>query len=410
MRDSLDNPPRTRKTWHLYPITLRPGRRTASMIRLVFLISSLHRGGAEKQLTLLARSLNHSIFHCTVVTIYDGGELASELDGIENVDVVSVHKGGRQDSISALLRLGRLMRSLNPDIVHGYLDSSNVLALITGKLARAQVVWGVRSSSLDSTLLDSLTRLYRRLGSLLSSHADLIIANSEAGRAYVTSMGYPAERVITIPNGFETDRFFPDPLARSRARDAWGIGGDTPVAGLVARLDPVKDHPTFLRAAALLRQRMPDVKFVCVGGGGTPVYERELRQLAEDLALNGHVIWAGESSDMTAAHNGLDVASLVSTSEGFANAVGEAMACAVPCVVTDVGDSAEIVGDTGLVIPPGDPHALCEAWQTILTSPPDERRRLAARARERILEHYSVTSLAERTSRALLALVDDRPT
>ncbi|MDQ2654986.1 MAG: glycosyltransferase [Chloroflexota bacterium] len=377
------------------------------MIRIAFLISSLHRGGAEKQLTLLVRGLDHARFHCTIVTIYDTGDLAHELDGLENVDVLSVHKGGRQDSISALFRLGHLMRGLNPDIVHGYLDSSNVLALITGKLARAQVVWGVRSSSLESATLDPVTRLYRRLGSLLSSHADLIIANSEAGRAYVTSIGYPAESVITIPNGFETDRFFPDPLARSRARDAWGIAGDTPVVGLVARLDPIKDHPTFLRAAALLAQRMPDVKFVCVGGGGTAEYERELKQLAGDLSLDGHVVWVGETADMPAAHNGLDVASLVSTSEGFANAVGEAMACAVPCVVTDVGDSAEIVGDTGIVIQPGDADALCEAWQTMLACTPDERTLLGAWARERILEHYSVTSLVDRTSKALMSVIGD---
>jgi glycosyltransferase involved in cell wall biosynthesis len=282
-----------------------------------------------------------------------------------------------------------------------------VLALVTARLSRSRVVWGVRSSNLESAPLDAFTRLYRRLGSFLSSHADLIIANSEAGREYATSIGYPAEKVITIPNGFETDRFVPDPQARSRARDAWGIVGDTPVVGLVARLDPIKDHPTFLRAAALLVQRIPEVKFVCVGGGGSAEYNQELRQLAGDLSLNGHVIWAGETADMPAAHNGLDVASLVSTSEGFANAVGEAMACAVPCVVTDVGDSAEIVGETGIVVRPGDPYALCEAWQTMLTHTPDERADLRLRARQRILDYYSVSLLAVRTSRALLSLVDD---
>lgn len=377
------------------------------MIRIVFLIASLQRGGAEKQLTLLVRGLDHSRFHCTVVTTYDGGELADELSGIENVDVVSIKKRGRGDSIPALFRLSRLIRRLNPDIVHGYLDSSNVLALVTGKLASARVVWGVRSSNIDSAQLDLVSRMYRRLGALLSTRADLIVANSRAGRDFATSMGYPAERVIVVPNGFETDRFSPDCSARTQSRQGWGVTDNTPLIGLVARLDTVKDHPTFLRAAALLVTQMPNVKFICIGGGGSAEYERELRQLTDRLSLEGHVIWAGETADMPAAQNGLDVASLVSTSEGFANAVGEAMACAVPCVVTDVGDSADIVGNTGIVIRPGDPDALCNAWIAMLALPPEERADLGNRARQRILDHYSVASLVNRTSNALLTLVDE---
>ena len=377
------------------------------MIRIVFLISSLQRGGAEKQLTLLVRGLDHAKFHCSVVTTYDGGELAHELDDLENVEVLSLGKGGRSDSVRALIQLVRLIRSLKPDIVHGYLDSSNVLALVVGKPLRTQVVWGVRASSLDSIQLDFASRCYRRLGALLSSQVDLVIANSRAGRTYVTSLGYPPERVITIPNGFEVDRFAPDPLARLRARSTWGIGADDVVVGLVARLDPIKDHPTFLRAAALLLQRMPGITFVCVGGGGSSQYEHELKELARDLAIDERVIWAGETTDMQAAHNALDVASLVSTSEGFANAVGEAMACGVPCVVTDVGDSAEIVGDTGIVIPRGDPNALCDAWYTMLTYSSDERTAMGIKARRRIQEHFSVAALAENTSRALMALVHD---
>lgn len=377
------------------------------MIRIVFLIASLRRGGAETQLTLLVRGLDHTRFHCTVVTIYDGGDLISALDGIENVEVVSVSKGGRRDSLASLVRLSHVIRDRKPDIVHGYLDSSNVLALVTGKRVKARIVWGVRSSDMGTANLDAVSRLYRRLGALLSSRADLVIANSSAGRTFVTSIGYPPERVVTIPNGFDTDRFAPDPAGRARARAGWGIVGDTPVVGLVARIDPIKDHPTFLRAAALLVERMPEVKFACIGGGGTSEYERELRQLAADLSLTDHLTWVGETLDMPAAHNGLDVASLVSTSEGFANAVGEAMSCAVPCVVTDVGDSAEIVGDTGLVVRPGDPEALSDAWQRILTCSPAERAKLGARARARIVDHFSVTSLVNRSTAALLSLVEE---
>ncbi|MCA9877718.1 MAG: glycosyltransferase [Thermomicrobiales bacterium] len=374
------------------------------MVRIVFLISSLQRGGAEKQLTLLVRGLDRSVFDVSVVTIYDGGDLSAEISAMGNTCLLSAAKGGRTDSAAAFSRLMRLVQNLKPDIVHGYLDTGNVLALIAGRLCGAKVAWGVRASNFESAPLDRTSRVYRAAAERLSNAADLIIANSESGRAYAISRGYPDARTIFIPNGFETARFAPDSAVRMRQRAAWGLPPDSPVIGLVARLDPVKDHPTFLRSAALLARERPDAQFVCIGGGAEE-YRGRLIELSRRLGLDNRLVWAGEVSDMCAAQNALDVGTSTSTTEGFSNAVGEAMACGVPCVVTNVGDSARLVGDTGLVVPSGDEEAIKTAWKQLIELSPAERAVLGGRARARIVGQFSTQALVRETSAALLGLI-----
>ncbi|MHC5827541.1 MAG: glycosyltransferase, partial [Nostoc sp.] len=155
-----------------------------------------------------------------------------------------------------------------------------------------------------------------------------------------------------------TERFQPNPEAGLQVRTEWRISKDTILIGLVGRLDPMKDHPTFLKAVALLCKEREDIRFVCVGMGSHE-YAQELYQLAEELEVAEKVIWAGGRADMPDIYNALDInCSSSSYGEGFSNVIGEAMACGVPCVVTDVGDSAWIIGDTGIVVPPNNPEAL----------------------------------------------------
>lgn len=353
------------------------------------------------QLTLLIRNLDHSRFHVTVITIYEAGNLARDLQGIENVQVVSLAKQSGLDNFLVWPRLSRLVRSLRPHVVHGYLDSGNVRALVAGKWSKATVIWGVRSSNMEVTPLSRTAHSYRKLANLLSGWTDLIICNSEAGRDHAVRNGYPPRLVNVIPNGFDTSHFLPDPDARMRQRRDWGTDGATPLVGLVARLDPIKDHPTFLRAAALVIKDHPEVRFVCVGGGAKH-YGTALQDLAVSLGIDRHVCWAGEQSDMPAVYNALDIVVSTSVSEGFSNSLGEAMACGVACVATDVGDARAILGDTGILVPPGNPEAVAAAFMTLLGLSPDEFHEVGVSARERIVQLYGVDALVERTTRAIM--------
>lgn len=370
------------------------------VIKIVFLIRSLDCGGSERQLVTLAKALDKELFEVTVVTFYPGGALEQEL-ACSGVQTVSLGKSGRWDVLRFFSRLVRHLRLLRPDIIHGYLDLSNLLALSSKPFLHGPaIIWGARSSNIDLNYYDRLRRLSFWLERRLSGLPDRVIVNSDAGHAYLLKQGFPTDKLVVVHNGIDTDCFRPDPEARRRVRGEWGVSENEILVGMVGRLDTVKDHPTFLRAAALVRKERSDVRVVCVGGG-TKSHERKLRHLSEQLSLSGNVRWAGTRSDMPAVYNALDIHVSSSRSEGFPNSVGEAMACAVPCVVTDAGDSALIVGDTGFVSAPLNPGALAANLIACLES---DRKVLGKKARLRIKENWSTRQLAERTERAITSL------
>jgi glycosyltransferase involved in cell wall biosynthesis len=252
---------------------------------------------------------------------------------------------------------------------------------------------------MDFSRYDWLFRASYALECRLARSADLIIANSEAGRRMHVADGYPCQTTIVIPNGIDTSRFSPNPEAREQIRAQWGVGEGEALIGLVGRLDPQKDHETFFQAAAMLLQERSHVRFVCVGDGPSE-YRAALRKLAGKLGLDGHIVWAGARADVHNSYSALDL--LVSSSsfgEGFPNVIGEAMACGLPCVATDVGDSALVIGGLGEVVKPKDPVALKEGIKRVLGSKPH-----AAEIRGRIVERFSLDSLVLASEQALLAV------
>ena len=210
-------------------------------------------------------------------------------------------------------------------------------------------------------------------------------------------MGYPAERIVVIPNGIDTERFQFDRAGRHRVRDEWRIAPDELLIGLAARLDPMKDQANFLEAVAKVRKALPSVRFACVGSG-SPALTNALRSHAERLGLADIGVWSGTRHDMPAVYSAFDIAvSSAAFGEGFSNAIAEAMACQRLCVVTDVGDSGWIVGDTGAIVPSRDPQAMCSALLNLARSVTGPSLRSGVQARARINELFNVRQLAERT-------------
>jgi len=209
--------------------------------------------------------------------------------------------------------------------------------------------------------------------------------------------------MIVITNGFDPAAFRPDPVARQSVRRELGTGADTPLVGLVARFDPQKNHRGFLQAAAILHTRLPGCHFLLCGADIT----WENPQLAQWIDASGirdqcHLL--GERSDVPRLMAALDVVSSAAAfGEAFPLVIGEAMACGVPCVVTDVGDSATIVGETGVVVPPSDPQALADGWGRLLLSmSAEERCQLGLAARRRVEERFGL----ERTVEQYLSLYE----
>jgi len=363
---------------------------------ILFLIPSLELGGAERQLVGLASTMRRHGWYVVVVTMYGGGPLERDLRE-RGIVPHSLRKRSRWDLPVVAARLVRILRRERFDIVHGYLSTPNLLVTLLAPLAgRPAVVWGIRASDMDLRRYGRAAAISFHLGARLARFADLVICNSTAGLEHHAAHGYPRRRMVVVPNGIDGERFRPDPDARAAVRTEWDVAGAAPVVGIVGRLDPMKDHATFLRAAALVASERPDVTFVCVGDGPA-AYRATLETMAGGLGLGGRIRWVGARHDMPRVYNALDLkVSASAWGEGFPNVVAEAMASGVPCVVTDAGDSAMVVGETGWVCRAGDAAGIAEAIRTALSSG-DMLRAHGAHARERILREFTEERLAVTT-------------
>ncbi|NTV73598.1 MAG: glycosyltransferase, partial [Holophaga sp.] len=360
--------------------------------RLLFLINSLNPGGAERQLCELVRSMDRDRFKVHVVVNYDPPAGAAtgfydQMAALPGVTLHSLHK--RRGALGygpSLVRLLALVIRFDPQILHGYMDG-NLPLLLLGGLLRKRVVWGIRRTSADQTKLDRVGRWVQAITLLASPFVEMVIFNSEAGRLNHGALGMRSPRMCVVPNGFDVEKFHPDPCAGVLRRRDWGIPDGVPLVGIVGRLDPVKDHPTFLRAAARLSKDFPGARFVCIGHG-TGAYLEKLRDLAASLGIGEKVCWPGGCADMTGAYNALSLLILCSTDEGFPNVLGEAMACGIPCVTTRVGDAEALAGGTGQVVEVGDDEALAREASRLLLEPPPAKAARSVASRERICTRY----------------------
>jgi glycosyltransferase involved in cell wall biosynthesis len=372
--------------------------------RIALLTRSLGYGGTEMQLTALANGLAGLGTDVSLLVFYPGGPLEARLSAA--VKLYCMEKRSRWDVAGFLRSFSRILDQEQPQVLYSFLPVPNLIATwIKFRSSKLKVAWGVRTSDIDLTNhYDWLSRVSYWLERRFSRLPNLIIANSQAGRRYAVSRGFPdKDRFIVIPNGIDTERFRPDVRLRVAVRADWGVLPEETLIGIVARLDPLKDYPNFLKAAALLAQSKRDVRFVSVGSGPEE-YTKELHEQARALGLSDKMIWAGSRADLPAVYNALDLMASASLGEGFSNVLGEAMACGIPCIATDVGDAREILGDDRAVVPPSDPEALADGFARMRKRIDFEGESLRAKLRQRITDNFSVGRLVERTKAALEAM------
>jgi glycosyltransferase involved in cell wall biosynthesis/SAM-dependent methyltransferase len=355
------------------------------------LITGLEAGGAERMLTRLASGSDRDRFASLVVSMTAGGAMAGILTrtGIR-VETLEMPRGLLDPR--GIVRLLRILRKWRPHVLQTWLYHADLLGLCARLLSHApRLLWNIRcTESVGSAAL-------RRILSSCSALPDGVVVNSVAGQQFHQQrLGYHPKRWEYIPNGFDTRELRPDEGARHRLRGELGIAETATVIGMAARHHPMKDHTNFLAAAARLAERRADVVFVLAGSGITSD-NRAIAAAIGGHGLTRHMRLLGERTDMTTVYPAFDIATLSSAfGEGCPNALGEAMACGVPCVATDSGDSAQLLGDTGLVVPPRDPAALSAAWERFADMPSDERRGYGRIARERIVRNYGIDVIIRR--------------
>ncbi len=361
-------------------------------MRILHIITGLPTGGAQIMLQRLLSAKNEK-WESAVVSLMDEGTIGSRIAAL-GIPVHSLgFRRGMPNPVRSLI-LKSITQQFRPQLIQGWMYHGNLGASLASVSmhGRVPVLWSIRQSLYDVGRERRFTRAIIRLGAFFSWHPASIIYNSQISARQHEIFGFRASKTVVIPNGFDCQLFRPDSEARRQIRSELGVGIDAILIGLIARLHPLKGHSSFLRAAALVAREHPSAYFL-LAGSGVKSEEPTLRSLIAEIGLQDRSFLLGERSDIPKLTAALDIACSASWGEGFSNAVGEAMACGVPCVVTDVGDSAYIIADTGLLVPPRDPAALAAAIGQLIKVGAESRLRLGASARQRIEDEFSLSAV-----------------
>ncbi|WKT82984.1 MULTISPECIES: glycosyltransferase [unclassified Thermosynechococcus] len=364
-------------------------------MKVLHIITGLADGGAEAVLYRLVchdPDDQHHVVSLTTEGKY--GPLLREA-GVE-VTALAMPRG--RLTAAGLRGLWRTVRLVQPDLVQTWMYHADLLGGLVGRMTGVPVVWGIRHTTLEPGKSARNTRVVARLCAWLSRWLPVrIVACAEAAVEVHAALGYDRHRMVVIPNGYDLSCFAPDDEARKRLRDQWQVPDDLLLIGMVARFDPQKDHGNLIAALADVARRGVRFCAVLVGSAITPE-NRELSHAVQAAGLSERVWLLGPRTDVPAVMNALDVHVLSSAAEAFPNVLAEAMACGTPCVATDVGDAARIVGETGWIVPPKDSAALAQAILAALTAHADReswrKRQWACRAR--IAEHFSIEAMVQR--------------
>lgn len=377
-----------------------PHRLIDPHMQILHIITALERGGAEAMLEkLVTGGGRHG--HA-VVSLRELGPIGAQI-AARGIEVRALHLGSATGALTALPRLMTFVRTHRPDVIQGWMDHGNLVATFARGLAArgSQLVWNVRRS-LDSAGWDRF--LLRRLVALnvkLAGKPERIVYNSTTGARQHEAIGYPANKRSIIPNGFDLARFSPI-TDRRKFRHEMGVADDELLIGLIARFHPCKNHGAFFQAAAHILGSGLRARFLFAGAGMT-IDNPDVAAPLRDLGIIDRTFLLGERNDVPVVTAALDIACNVSHGEGFPNAVGEAMACAVPCVVTDVGDCRHVLGDTGVVCDSNGSAGIERALTKLIEAGPDRRGELGRLARARVEALFSLAAIVHQYD----ALYDD---
>lgn len=367
-------------------------------MKVLHIITCLDQGGAEAVLCRLVAAKEEGIEYA-VVSLKGRGFYGETLESLGLVPhYFQFARFFQLSSFFEFVRLVKLISKLSPDVVQTWLYHADLIGGVAARLAGCRnVVWGIRTASLSPELISRFTLIVAWLCARLSKliPAAITTCSEEAARTH-KAMGYNAAKFHVIPNGYDLTLYAPDSKKRHQIRREFGIREDDVLMGCVARWNPYKDHPNLLRALTLVASGGRPVRCILVGAGMS-TDNVELVSLLSTYNLAGSVILAGPRGDVPSIMNSLDLHILPSISEAFPNVVAEAMACGVPCLVTDVGDAALIVGNTGWVVPPNNAPLLARAIENaVLVFGSEEFVTLRLAARERILHNFSLATMKRR--------------
>jgi len=367
----------------------------SSKINILHIITDLDIGGSEIMLIKLLYHLKKDRFKNFVVSLKSNNPLKKFLKD-KNILIYELNLDYSRNKFNKVLNLLKIIKNYKPDIIHTLLYHADLIGIIIGKfILNKKVIWNIRCSNMNLKKYGKSGYLVFKLCSNLSNFPNSIIFNSEIGKYYHINKGYCPKESYIIPNGFDLSVFKPDNIKRELFRAKYNINKNCICIGIASRYDMMKDHDNFLMAASLIKNKLKNIKFLMCGNNVDPD-NKDLISKINYYDLHKNVILLGKLSNIIPFYQSLDIyCSSSSFGEGFPNAVGEAMACGVPCVVTDVGDCKKIVKGVGLVVPPKNSNELSKAMLKLINMSKQERKSLGLKAREKIKKNYDIKNIVK---------------
>ena len=369
------------------------------MVKLILSIRSLDIGGAEKQFIELVKHIDKSKFDVTVCTMY-GGIQEKIVKKIPNIQYINLEKTGRYDFYKFYKNYSKLLKEVNPDVIYSFLGEMSLFSL-WAKPKKTKIIWGFRASDKDWSLYGKVPRIIFWLQKKFLPKVDKVISNSYASIDYHQQHGFNMSKSMVIHNGIDSDRFQRKSEKRKEFRKKYNLKEDSIAIGMVARIDPIKGYFIFTEVAKKILDKYANVYFFSIGGGS------ETLQKECEVILDNHnkkrFFWLGNQNYVEECYSGFDIVVSSSFGEGFSNSIAEAMSCSLACVVTDVGDSALIVDDLGILVEPRDVDDL---YNGIIAMMSKNYNVLGQQSRVRVVENFSIQKMVSNTEKEIILCVE----
>ncbi|MBU1627037.1 glycosyltransferase [bacterium] len=364
-------------------------------MKILHIIVGLNTGGAESMLKRLIESDTESIPSTVVVSLTTLGTIGESL----RAKGVRVHAMGMLSALDfpiTLWHLVRLIRQYQPGIIQTWMYHADLLGGVAARLAGNQnIVWGIRQTSVLSRHLVQ-TVLVVHVCALLSRWIPKkIICVAEAARQTHVAIGYDATRMMVICNGFDFSHFTVTTEQRAAFRRACYFSEGDVIIGCVGRFHPNKGQDNFVKAAAIVANNHLGVKFLLVGRG-CDTNNAKLICWLNEYGLQDRFVLLGERSDVPVCLAAMDVFCMPSRTEGFPNSLAEAMAMELPCVATEVGDTAALAGNTVILVPAQDEQALANGLLRVIALSETERHQIGQLAKLRVMTEFPIEKARKR--------------
>lgn len=365
-------------------------------IRIAHIITDLTSSGSSSMLYKLMAHTDRSRFDPVIIALDSEGEFIDKIIA-HAIPVYTFNMSRNPSSSWHVLRLARLLRKLEPDILQGWMYQGNLAASLASKLLakRPVLLWNVRQTVYNLQQEPRSTRWAIGFSQRLMNMPDRILYNSWLSENQHAALGFDEQKSQIVANGFDLQLFAPNTYSRELMRTKLAIPQDAIVIGMVAHYCPSKNHALFMEAAHLLGMHNRNVHFILAGEQVSTDNPEIAALLKRFPTLQGKLHLLGKRQDIPALMNALDMFTLTATrGDGFPNAVGEAMACGVPCIATDIGDTALLINKTGQTLQEATPSSLAFAWQEWINAGEIWRKEQGRQARKRIQKHYAIQNIA----------------